>query len=570
MRERLRRGLERLSRDLSWVAPLFAALISIAATLSALHSLTFAAFARDQGIFQYVAWAIRSGQRAYHDFHEINGPLPHAWNVLLLAVGGEDEHVFRSIDTAFVVMVYAAAALTIPRWVGLVLPRPALAAWALAGVAVLGAQFARYDWWHANQREGFYAALVLGSLALQAAAHRTRNARHALWLFGLSAATTSLTWFGKPPCAIFSLLQVGVLVLDRANVCVTLRRVAGASAVGAFASGAVMLAFAASAGDVIEGLRFLAKVPLLHHTIWNRSIVDSYRAWDNGPRLDWAFVTSAGFIAAYVLLRLPRVSLLALILPVGGFVVFAGQGKGFPYHLQMVTLGTSVMHLVILAGLAKRGQERVDAVAVVATLAAITLGFKCREDSRLSPAGRSDWAVIGATKELRSGRAYYDRFEWGDYFTADLHEASKYVAAHTRPDERIQTYGLDPFFLFLAKRHTATPVIYNFELNIDPALEGGSGAKLSREQRAELMALRNATERAMLESVQASPPAAFVFFDKAPFGHPANGEADFAEHCPDVYRWLDERYAPTTRIGTVRIRLRNDVAAREGGKGEER
>ena len=66
----------------------------------------------------------------------------------------------------------------------------------------------------------------------------------------------------------------------------------------------------------------------------------------------------------------------------------------------------------------------------------------------------------------------------------------------------------------------------------------------------------------MLARVKTSPPAAFVFFDKAPFGHPDDGEADFAKHCPDVYRWLDERYAPATRIGTVRVRLRKDVAER--------
>jgi hypothetical protein len=361
---------------------------------------------------------------------------------------------------------------------------------------------------------------------------------------------------------IFAVLQLGVLVLDRANVGLPLRRVALAGVLGVLGSSLSMATFAALTADVAQGIRFLAKVPLLHHTIWNRSLVDQYRAYDNSPRLDWALATMAGFFAAYLLLRFPRRALLALILPIGGFIVFAGQGKGFPYHLQMVTLGTSVMHLVILAGLAKRGSQRVDWMAPVVMSAAIGLGYKCEEDSRLSPAARSDWAANGATKELRAGHAYLDRFEWGDYFTADLHDAAKYVAAHTRPDERIQTYGLDPFFLFLAKRHTATPVIYDFELNIDPALEGGTGAKLSAGERAELTALRDGNEAMVLERVKGAPPAAFVFFDEAPFSHPKDGEADFASHCPDVYRWLDERYAEAMRIGKVRVRLRKDVAER--------
>jgi hypothetical protein len=228
----------------------------------------------------------------------------------------------------------------------------------------------------------------------------------------------------------------------------------------------------------------------------------------------------------------------------------------------MVTLGTSVMHLVILAALVKRAQERLDWALPVVLGGAVALGFKCRDDARLSPAARSDWAVIGSTKEQRASRAYLDRFTWGDYFTADLHEAARYVSARTLPDERIQTYGLDPFFLFLAKRHTATPVIYDFELNVDPALEGGSGATLTPDQRRELIAMRDAAEAMVLDRVKASPPAAFVFFDEAPFSHPKDGEQDFASHCPEVYRWLDERYAAATRIGTVRVRLRADVSAR--------
>ena len=565
MRNRLERALQRLSTHLLWVAPLLVSLLCIGATLAALNKLTYAAFARDQGIFQYVAWAMRSGEKAYRDFHEINGPLPHAWNILLQALGGEDVHVFRSLDTGFVLVVYAASAITIPRWVGLTLSRGALAAWSLAGLAVLGAQFARYDWWHANQREGFYAALVLGSIAMQAAAHVTKSSRHALVLFGFSSMLTTLTWFGKPPCAIFALLQVAVLAADRANVSLSLRRVLMASTVGALASAASMAAFVAATGDLSAGISFLGKVPLLHHTIWNRSFVDQYHAYDNAPRLDWAFVTTAGFVAAYFVLKLPRLSLLALVLPIGGFLVFAGQGKGFPYHLQMVTLGTSVMHLVILVALAKAGherRERASAMTVVATLAALALGYKCRDDSRLSPAARSDWATLGSTKERRASHEYLDRFEWGDYFTTDLHDAATWVNERTRPDERIQTYGLDPFFMFLARRQSATPVIYDFELNIDPALAGGTGANLSSAQRVELTAMRDATEQMMLTRVTASPPAAFVFFDRAPFSHPPDGEADFAAHCPALYAWLDTRYAKATRIGTVRVRLRGDVAER--------
>jgi hypothetical protein len=551
---RLKRGLELLAGHLALIAPLLAAL-AIVTTMLALHDGTYATLGRDQGIFQYVGWSLRHGQRAYRDFHEINGPLPHAWNVLLQTVGGEDEHVFRVLDTAFVIVVYAAAAYTLPRWIGVTARTRVLLAWAAAGLAVLGAQFVSYGWWHTNQREGFYGALILASLALQATAHHTRSARRASILFALAAAVTSLTWFGKPPCVIFAVLQLGILLLDRASVVVSVKLALLMSAVGALASAALMIGFVAAYEDFSAAFRVLSAVPLLHHTIWNHSLAECYRAYDNAPRLNAAFVTTACFVAVYFSLRLPRRALFALVLPIGGFIVFAGQGKGFPYHLQMVTLGTAVVQLVILVALAQRGHARGGVTALVVAVLALGLGVKCLDDGVTSPAWRADWATLGKTKELRRSPAYLDRFEWGDFFVADLHDAAQFVQDHTSPQDRVQTYGLDPYFLFLAKRHTATPVIYNFELNIEPALEGGSGAQLTAAQRTALLAHRDAAEELILQRASASPPAAFVFFDKAPFGHPEDGELDFATHCPQLYRWVEDHYQAAQRFGTVRVRL---------------
>jgi hypothetical protein len=104
-------------------------------------------------------------------------------------------------------------------------------------------------------------------------------------------------------------------------------------------------------------------------------------------------------------------------------------------------------------------------------------------------------------------------------------------------------------------RAHGTPGIYNFELNVDPALEGGSGARVTPSQRTALIAHRDAAERLVLEQARAARPAAFVFFDKAPFGHPDDAELDFATHCPDLHRWVEENYEPATAFGTVRVRL---------------
>jgi len=494
MRDRLHAISRTLSRHLLEVAPLLTAAVCLVATIHALYTLTFAILGRDQGIFQYVAWAMRHGERTYRDFHEINGPLPHAWHMLLQRFGGEDEHVFRTLDTLFLVLMYALASLTLPEWVGSRVPRAASAtraAWALAGIGALGAQYATYDWWHTSQREGFYSVLTFASLAFQAMAHAARRPQRALVWFFLTGIATSLTWFGKPPCVVFTFLQIAVLVLDRASVTLPLRRALSAAIAGALLVTAGMLAFELVYGDVLQGIHVLSTVPLLHHTIWNKSLVDSYHAYGNAPRLDWAMGTTGAFVIAYFWLRLPRRTLLALVLPVGGFAVFALQGKGFPYHLHMLTLGTAVTQLVLLAALARRAEHRTKLAWVVA-VGAVALGFKCRDDAHLSQSEKSDWSEVGATPAARTTRAYLERFPWGDFFPADMRDAAAFVRERTRPDDRVQTYGLDPYFLFLARRQSASPVIYDFELNVDAALEGGSGAMPTEATRAALRAHRDA------------------------------------------------------------------------------
>ncbi len=556
-----------------WLLPALVALIGLVPSAIALRAQTFAIFGRDQGIFQYVAWALRNGERVYRDIHEINGPLPHAWHFVMQLLGGEDEHVFRSIDTVMLVTAYAFAAATLPRWIGLDLGEGkarlrALVLWSLAGLTILGAQYTRYDWWHTSQREAFYSILVLTSLALQSIGHTTRDPRRALVAFFFAGITTALTWFGKPPCAIFSVLQGLVLVLDRKHVAVSVPRATGSAVLGGLLVAGAMFAFVLRYEDFGRGIEILSKVPQLHHTIWNATLLGSYRSYNNGPRLDWAMASFVAFLATYFVLKLPRRALLAGVLPAGGFLVFAGQGKAFPYHLHMLTLGTGVAQLVIVGAVAKYLQtapstaRRSDAFAIAAAVAALAMGAKSGEDAWKSPAVRHDWASVGSTPEKRASRAYFDRFPWGDYFANDLRDAAAYLTFHTLPDERVQIYGFDPYLLFLARRKSASPVIYSFELNVDAALEGGPGARPSPELKTWLRAYRDEAEQLVLRSVDASPPAAFVLMDRAPFTHPADAEEDFAKHCPDLFAWMTKRYAFAASFGTMRIWLRHDVLAR--------
>jgi hypothetical protein len=558
-----------------WLLPALVVTVGIVPTVLALHAQTFAIFGRDQGIFQYVAWALRNGERAYRDIHEINGPLPHAWYVVMQRLGGEDEHVFRTLDTVLLVLTYLLASATVPRWVGLSLGgRGALGAvWALAGLTIFGAQYVRYDWWHTSQREGLYSVLLLASLAMQAIGHTSRIPRRALLAFLGCGVTTSLPWFGKPPCVVFSVLQLVVLGVDRKSLSVSIRGAVGAALIGALAVGASMGAFVVAYGDVASGIELLSKVPRLHHTIWNETLFGAYRAFNNAPRLDWACATFFAFLAAFHVLRLPRRALLATVLPIGGFVVFAGQGKAFPYHLHMLTLGTGVAQLVLVAAVAKHmiaadisdrpKASRLRAwFAVAGAIAAVGLGAKSAEDAWLSPGVRGDWRRAGATAEQRANHAYVEHFPWGDFFANDLRTAAAYLSFHTRAEERVQTYGFDPYLLFLARRKSASPVIYGFELNVDAALKGGPGAHASPELQEWLRAYRAAAESLVLRSVMASPPAAFALFDRAPFTFPENADRDFEEHCPALYHWMSTYYEEAATFGTIRIWLRRDVLKR--------
>ncbi|HEY2367874.1 MAG TPA: hypothetical protein VGH87_15860, partial [Polyangiaceae bacterium] len=69
---------------------------------------------RDQGIFQYIAWAVMNGEVDYRDVRDVNGPLIHGVHMVMLALGGRDEHVFRTIDLAVTGVVFAFVGASLP------------------------------------------------------------------------------------------------------------------------------------------------------------------------------------------------------------------------------------------------------------------------------------------------------------------------------------------------------------------------------------------------------------------------------------------------------------------------
>ena len=149
-------------------------------------------------------------------------------------------------------------------------------------------------------------------------------------------------------------------------------------------------------------------------------------------------------------------------------------------------------------------------------------------------------------------------YERVDFFPAAMRAAAHLVAAHTKPDERVQIYGMDPYILFLAERKSATPYIYAYDLNADAALDGGWHNRPSWNQKNAIRAARDAHEQDMLARLKSAPPEAFVFIDESPLISYHEAWEDFRYCCKESATWVATNYHPAKSFGEVHVWLRDD------------
>ena len=241
---------------------------------------------RDQGIFQYVGWALRQGQVDYRDVRDVNGPLTHLVHVAFLALGGADDHRFRVLDLVVTGATFAFAGACLP---GLRSPRArsrdwaGRAAWALAGWVVLSGQYLLFGYWDLAQRESFFDWFMLPSVALQlvaqaprasAGAARRARRRRDCWRgaarsasFPGSASRPSRS--SRSPSSSPSLAD-DELVLPRKK------------ALRAFALGGALerghpLGLLVAYGDALAFVRIqVVDVPALYRFIWPRAAADIF------------------------------------------------------------------------------------------------------------------------------------------------------------------------------------------------------------------------------------------------------------------------------------------------------
>ncbi|MFZ5892334.1 MAG: hypothetical protein ACOY0T_14845 [Myxococcota bacterium] len=526
-------------------------------------------FGRDQGIYQFAAWAVSKGARDYLDIRDINGPMTHAVHQLLLALGGEDEQRFRALD---IVITFASFGFT-----GACLPGfyragqasqssgPSLGqrlAWSAVGCVVLGAQYLSFTYWDIGQRESFCNWMFLPSIGLMLLVQGNASVKRVLAqraLLVLAGVLSLLPWFIKPTYAFCSLLQIAALLLAPAPE----GRLRGvlAFAAGLAAGLALELAWLLRFSDVGAMLRaYVWEAPRMYGPIWHIGpgallLRTGFPNWSGYALLVavlLAGMTQRGW--------LPRRALVLAALPVLAVFHVLVQGKGFGYHYHLLTAST---YLALMA-----------AVCVLAERSATSrFGFRVPLASALALTGIVAWRLtsvpyLDPRYRIFEGNSF-DRprlelsrhYRYMRYNPWDLGRAASYVAKATLPGAKIFLYGTNPYLLFLAKRDSATRDLYVHQLNVDAAIDGRSasavayepGERLSPARERELRAIRDRNARVMFEDLKRAPPALAVFTDHEAFMSETDSWLDFKQRNPEAAVWLSERYREVVRFGTTRI-----------------
>jgi hypothetical protein len=525
---------------------------------------SYATLGRDQGIFQYVAWAVSGGAKLYRDVRDVNGPLVVMVHRAFFALGGENERVFRILD---LVLVGASAAFA-----GACLPAldPSVeteredrgpralraAAFALAAWAAVTAQYLAYGSWDTAQRESFFDAFVLVAIGLQLRAQAsTRPRRQAIFL-ALAGAASLAPWLGKPTFALFTFAQIAALALDEIKEG-RMRRI-GLFAAGGAIGALVPLVFIALHGDLGAWARItFVDVPTMYRFIWPRTAQSTLMLYRDTSALAW--IASVALIGLVIARRLPRRALPLALLPVLGLVSAVIQAKAFPYHFHPATLGSTFAFLVLAHHAWSVAERKKSAVLrAVAAAIGIAIGVRAARSAAAAPYPPAPPASLSDDERL----APYERV---DFFPVALRRAAEDVARHTEPEDTVQMYGMDPYLLFLARRRSATPYLYAYDLDVDAALAGSwdeDGPHPTAVQRAAIRAMRDDHERDLLARLESAPPAAFVFVDRSPLIVGTDARADFEAHCPDASRWMLLRYRETASYDGIRVWLRSDIADR--------
>lgn len=561
MSDRVRRA------SLGIVVGLAAALLVFVPLWQVARALILASYTtlgRDQGIFQYTAWAASRGVRLYHDLRDINGPLITAVHALFLLLGGADEHRFRSLDLAVTAATFFAAG-ALATELSARRPWQERVLWGAAAMVTLLAQYLRYLPWDLAQRESFANWFMLPGIALLLAPRRGKVAH------GISGALLTAACFAKPTYALFVFAQ-GIVVLlsvepGEGALSRKTRFVSFGVGAALCAAGAALTIMAF--GDVQAFVRmYTVESRQLYGFIWPHTMREVYTLpWVTTP-VRVGLLTSLASVFLVLARVLPRRALALALAPACGFFSVVMQGKGFPYHLHPVSESAALVWVTVAIALAHhlrsgiflnaRAPRRALAGAL---LLAVTGGVAAHGTwvMRGSPHILNPWTVtLGRTAEARLGRTYLDCFKMPDFFPYEMRQAASYLSAQTPADGTVQLFGMDPYLLFLARRLSATPYIYSYDLNVDAAWNGANETLPEPKNivaRDRVQAMGDEHAKDLLARVEAKPASAWVLFDRAPLSSYDSAEEDLARTRPELSRYLHARYEEQASFGGIHVFL---------------
>jgi hypothetical protein len=555
---------DRVEKVRRLTVPVVLALVPFFWVYDATRRASLTPIGRDQGIFQYIAWAVAwQGEVDYRDVRDVNGPLVHLIHIALMKLGGHEEHRFHVLELAVTGLSFAFVGACIPAIVGR--RKPAWLerlAWAAAGWVVLSAQYHLHLYWNQAQRESFCDWFLLPSLALQACAW-PRAARATSLRIVAIAALSVVTWFGKPSFVVFTMAQLAMLLVDREPVLrrrARLARFALGGALGALVPVVYVLAY----GDLGAFLRVtFVDVPSIYRFIWAKSAAEILG--EEGPLTTVAIglACSALLVGLVAWRELPRRVLPIALGPACGLANVLLQHKGFGYHFHPLTATTQIGFMIVIAAVAARFRAsprrrplgRLFALGLAAFFAALVA-----TSMKGSPHLKNVWILAGGETPYKRGLPeYFETFKTYDFFPWQIRKGAEYVAQSTSENARVQVYGMDPYILFLARRRSATPYIYAYDLNADAALDGGWSNEPTPFEIARIRAARDEHEADMLARLRASPPEAFVFIDKAPLTTFEDAWEDFRYCCRESAKWVATNYHLAKRLGEVQVWLRDDL-----------
>lgn len=547
---------QRAELDSRFLSLLCAACVALPALAWVIYGVRIAVrvpFGRDQGIFQYTAWAVSQGQRLYLDIHDANGPLATWIHLLFQKLGGANEQRFRTLDFAVSIAVFALFGACLPGRLTRVTRIPRLyerAVWAFASSVVLSSGYLLFDWWQSCQRDEFCMWFVIVSVALQLQGQRLTHGRRRFWLGGAGAASV-IPWLGKPTFVLFTACQVTALLCESRS-----RRRSWPFAAGMAGAGLVMLGLLALTADIpayITANRTF--IPDVYRFIGANDLLSLFTFF--GDYAIWGMVGSALMVGLIATGYLPKRALAIALLPLAAIVHVAVQRKGFVYHYYPLVACARLQALTgacWLTQLAQKQRRIHSPVAAGALLVSAVVGFRAASDAAASPHLKSAFLLDRRDPASKVGtQEYYSAFQHFDLPLWEQRIVAYYLADHTKPSDRIQVYGMDPWILFLARRLSASPYIYHWDLNMDVALRGGKGAYPNARQRERIAGYAAKNDAALLMDLRASRPPKIIFFDHGGFMSNWDAVEDFRSHCPLSAPWVLRHYREEWRTNMVRI-----------------